>query len=156
MNSIEAPETLLWRESRIKIPYAWAAGETASRFFIEIRDRKKIFGTKCPSCDKVYCPPKKTCGDCFSNCGEWLEVGPDGEITGFTQALYEGGAHPVKNPVGGLILLRGASTAMLHLIGQCPLEELKIGMKVTPVFKENRQGNILDILHFIPAKQNHG
>jgi len=35
-------------EGRIKVPYSWQAGETASYFLMRLRDDQKIVGRKCP------------------------------------------------------------------------------------------------------------
>jgi hypothetical protein len=66
---LETVEPLVY-ESRIKVPYTWSVGEVGSRFLIELRDHKKIYGTKCPKCNTVYLPPEKTCGQCFLNLKE--------------------------------------------------------------------------------------
>ncbi|MBI4669955.1 MAG: hypothetical protein HY747_12400 [Elusimicrobia bacterium] len=177
-------------ESRIKIPYSWAAGETGSRFLIALRDQQKIMATRCPACHRVYCPPKKNCGDCFELCGEWLEVGPQGKLVSFTQALYSSPVHPLERPIYadnypqvqkiegegytphpalsplrgarekdvgnkpiyGLIKLEGADTAILHLISEARIEELKAGLIVEPVFRQERKGHILDIAYFRVSK----
>ncbi len=142
---------ILTHPSRIKVPYTWSAGETLSRFFKALRDEQKILGIRCPRCQKVYAPPKKTCGTCFVECSEWLEVGPSGTLLSFTQASYVSPAHRSSKPFFGLIRLDGADTAFFHLLGETNLQSLKIGIKVSPVFAEKRTGSILDILYFRAA-----
>jgi len=66
---LETVEPLVY-ESRIKVPYTWSVGEAGSRFLIELKDHKKIYGTECPKCNTVYLPPEKTCGQCFLNLKE--------------------------------------------------------------------------------------
>ena len=78
-------------------------------------------------------------------------MGPEGTLVAFTQARAPSPVHPVEQPIYGLILLSGAGTALLHLIGGSPLGNLKTGMKLTPVFREERKGSILDIEYFRPA-----
>ena len=51
----------------------------------------------------------------------------------------------------GVIKLDGASTGIVHLIGGVDLNKIKVGMKMEPVFKEKREGSILDIDYFKPA-----
>ncbi len=34
----------------VNLTFNYAAGETASRFLIALRDEKKIHGTRCPAC----------------------------------------------------------------------------------------------------------
>lgn len=139
---------ILTHPSRIKVPYTWSAGEALSRFFKALRDEQKILGSRCPQCRKVYVPPKKTCGICFIECLEWLEVGPSGTLVSFVQASYASPAHRSSKPLFGLIRLDGADTALLHLLGETNLQSLKIGMKVSAVFAEKRTGSILDIAYF--------
>jgi len=45
--------------SRIKLPYTWHAGKAGSRFYQELRDNRRIYGTKCPQCSWVYVPPRE-------------------------------------------------------------------------------------------------
>jgi uncharacterized OB-fold protein len=52
----------------------------------------------------------------------------------------------------GIILLDGASTGMVHFLGEVDSEEIKPGMRVEAVFKEERIGDILDIRYFRPVK----
>ena len=65
---------------------------------------------------------------------------------------YSEPIHPeVDAPlVYGVIQLDGADSGMTHLIGGIDPDAIEIGMRVTPVFIENRNGNILDIVYFKP------
>ena len=137
----------LVHESRIKVPYQWSAGVIGTKFFKAIRDDKNILGTRCDKCSRVYVPPVKTCGSCFSVCAKWVSVGPEGTIVSATQALYDSKAHPGSKPVFAVIKLDGADTNLLHLLAG-PLERVPIGSRVRAVFKEKRDAGILDILHF--------
>ncbi|MEK7747002.1 MAG: Zn-ribbon domain-containing OB-fold protein [Elusimicrobiota bacterium] len=139
-------------ESRIQVPYTWAAGETLSRFLRALRDEKKILATRCAACSRVYVPPRRSCGLCFAELADWLEVGPRGSLLSFTQALAPSRAHPLPRPLYGLIRLEGADTGLLHLLGEADLGELRAGMRVEPVFAEERIGSIMDIRCFRPAK----
>ena len=142
----------LVHESRIQVPYAWSAGATLTRFLKGLRDSKSILATRCPACRKVFVPPRRSCGTCFQDCAEWREVGPRGTLLSFTQALYDSAAHAKPRPIIGLIKLDGADTAILHLLYEARLEDLRIGTIVEPVFAAERSGAILDILHFRPAE----
>lgn len=39
---------------------------------------------------------------------------------------------------------------LVHLLGEVDLEQLRIGMRLQAVFKEERVGSILDIKYFKP------
>jgi uncharacterized protein len=59
--------------------------------------------------------------------------------------------HPRPAPlIYALIRLDGADTDLLHLLGGVSPEEVRIGMRVRAVFRDDRHGNILDIEHFAP------
>lgn len=135
------------------VPYTYAVGALGSRFFIELRDNKKIMGIRCPQCKLVYMPPRSVCGKCFSQLSEWVEVSDKGTILTYTVVNYKEATHPPDvNPpfVYGVVQLDGADTGITHLISGVDPEKVTIGMKVQAVFKEKREGNILDIKYFKP------
>ena len=136
---------------KIYIPDTYTAGAVGSRFLIELRDNKKIMGTKCPACDLVYVPARSVCKYCFGKLDQFVEVSDRGTLQTYTVACQQNGVQPVDPPIiYGIIQLDGASTAMVHMLGEVDLEELQIGMRVKAVFKEKRVGSILDIKYFKP------
>jgi len=140
-------------KSRISVPYHWWAGETASRFFIGLRDEQKIQGTRCAKCKKVFLPPRKTCPVCFTPNEEWVEISPRGTLLTYTVVRRQLASLPKKPPViYGLIKLEGADTAFLHILDKIRPEDVKIGMKVEARFAEKRSGTIFDIEYFKPLK----
>ncbi len=139
-------------KSGINIPYNWWAGDTASKFLIAIRDEKKIIGTKCGKCSRVFIPPRKTCPTCFTENSEWVDISDEGTVQAFTVVRRQLAALPKKVPVCyGLIKLEGADTALLHYLGEVDPENIKIGMRVKAKFAEKRDGNITDIDYFNPV-----
>ena len=155
---VEERDGLLVHQGVIRVPYTWAAGEVASRFYIGLRD-KKIYGIRCPACDVVFVPPKKVCHLCFDNLTEWVEVSDEGTLETFTIVHYnEPELHPMKAPFAyGIIKLDGADTGMVHLIGEADLNRIRKGMRLKAVFREKLEGNYLDIKYFKPIQRaNHG
>ena len=127
------------------------AGEMGSRFYIMLRDKKKIFGVRCPKCNKTFWPPRTTCVFCFSKLDELVEIGPYGTIETFTMVTYSEPVHPRKAPfIYGIVKLDGADAGMAHFIDEVDFDKIHIGMRVKPVFAEDRKGNILDIKYFKP------
>jgi hypothetical protein len=49
-----------------------------------------------------------------------------------------------------VIRLDGADTGMAHFLDEVDFDKVHIGMRVRPVFAEQRRGNILDIKYFKP------
>ena len=149
---LEETEALV-HSGRIKVPYKWQVGETGSHFLIAIRDEKKLLGTHCPRCDMVFIPPRKTCGRCFQTQMEWRELGQAGTLVTYTIPRYESDLHPLDPPFAyGIIKLDGADTGLTHLIGEFEESRLRTGMRLEAVFREDREGNILDIHYFRPTE----
>lgn len=135
----------------LKVPYRYSMGKITSRFFAEIRDHKKIMGIRCAKCKITYLPPRSTCGRCFSILKDWVEVSDQGTLETFTVVNYSTAVQPVPAPlIYGIVKLDGADTGLAHLIGEADPEKLHIGMRLKAVFKEERNGNMLDILYFKP------
>jgi uncharacterized OB-fold protein len=137
----------------LKVPYRYSMGATTSKFFIEIRDQKKILGIRCPKCKVVFVPPRSTCGRCFSPLDKWVKVSDQGTLQTYTIVHYPTPVQPAPTPlIYGIIKLDGADTGLTHLINEADYEKLRVGMRVRAVFKEERVGNMLDILYFKPVE----
>ncbi len=150
---LEGLEPVVVRQD-LKVPYRYSMGATTSRFFIEIRDNRRIMGIRCPQCDVVFVPPRTTCGRCFSQLQEWVEVGDTGTLETYTQVRYTTPVQPVAAPFYyGIIKLDGADTGLAHVVGGLKGQEPRIGMRVQAVFRENRKGNMLDIIYFMPVEE---
>ena len=153
---LEGLEPVVVRQD-LKVPYRYSMGATTSRFFIEIRDNRKIMGIRCPQCDVVFVPPRTTCGRCFSQLHEWVEVGNQGTLETYTQVRYTTPVQPAVAPFYyGIIKLDGADTGLAHLVGGLNGQEPCIGMRLQAVFREDRKGNMLDISYFKPVGEEKG
>lgn len=143
-------------DQRINANSRYYAGKAGSVFYISLRDEKKILGATCESCDITYYPPRTTCGKCFGVIDEnkMTELGPQGTLETFTRVTYSEPIHPKEAPyIYGIIKLDGASTGMAHFIDEVDEDKLEIGMRLEPVFLEDRNGNILDIKYFKPVTE---
>lgn len=151
---------LLKVKKTIESPYRWAVGEVGSKFFVALRDHQQILGLKCPSCGRVYVPPRQVCGPCFRQMNEWVEVQPEGVLEAFSIVNYQfndpdtGESRPIPY-VYGYIKLDGADTSMTHnLVFDPNLGQLRAGIRVRAVFSEHRVGAVTDISHFRPVGGN--
>lgn len=127
-------------ESRIKIPYRWPAGRAGGLFLSALRDEGRLVGLRCPSCRKVFVPPRPRCLTCKVACEEPVTVGPEGVVTTWTRR---------GDTVFILVTLDGADTALLHLLAKSA--EPQSGMRVRAVLAERRTGHIQDIQEFRPV-----
>jgi len=136
---------------KIKLTYKHVGGAYVERFFREIGKNQKIMGVKCPKCGKVYVPPKMVCFECFEKMEEWVEVGKQGTVKGFTVVTHSTPVMPLKPPFAyAIITLDGANTDLVHIIKESDPQKLKIGMRVEAVLKEKPRKRMLDIEYFKP------
>lgn len=139
----------------ISIPFSYAAGRTASRFLIELRDNQRILGMRCPECGRVWVCPQKICIHCFVELSEWVDLGVEGHLLGHTVVKKPKPHHPNVDPlIYGIIRLDGADNNLIHLIHCDDPDDLAVGIRVEAVFSEDRKAHILDIAHFRPVVAN--
>ncbi len=144
-----------------KAPKAWHGdlpvtsrytfGLGGERFFRAIKDEGKILGTHCPKCERTYVPGTIFCERCLGKLDEWIDVGTSGEVHTFT-LLYEdyNGSHRDEPEIVAFVSM--GDGGIVHRLGDIEPEDIEIGMQVEAVLKpkSERDGSILDILHFKP------
>jgi uncharacterized OB-fold protein len=141
-----------------KPEYLYSLGEL-SPFFREIIENKRLHATKCPSCAKVWMPPRGHCSDCYEKT-EWVPITGEGTVVSCTYCYYMG---PGIDLIGyldlpyvfALVHLDGTDTYMYHGVkpkGQA-MGEVKVGTRVKCVFREERKGTIGDF-YFVPVELN--
>jgi uncharacterized OB-fold protein len=136
---------------QIYIPNQYSAGAVGSRFLTELRDRKRIMGTRCPDCNRVYVPARSICGECSRRLKDWVRVSDKGTLLTYTVCHETNPVQPAEAPViYGIVQLDGADTGLVHMLGEVEPEQLRVGMRVEARFKEEREASILDIKYFKP------
>lgn len=142
------------------IPYVQSAGDHASRFFRELKEKGRIMGTRCPSCKKVLIPPRAFCERCFVPTGEWVQVADEGTVEAFSINYMQYEGLPKPPYAIAFVHLEGADTNLMHFLGGVDLKDpkkatrkLKVGTRVKAVWKEKgkREGRMTDIRYFKPV-----
>ena len=137
-----------------KPEYLYSLAEL-SRFFREIINNKRLLGSKCPKCGKVWMPPRGHCPDCYE-VTRWVPLSGKGTVMACTYCYFIGMGGDLLRYldlpyVYALIKLDGADTYMPH--GVKPKEqkmgEIHTGTRVKAVFREERRGTIADF-YFVP------
>ncbi len=116
-------------KSPVHLEYTVTPGLVLSRFLAGVVEGR-LLGRRCPSCTKIYVPPKGACPTCGIPCVEEVAVSDGGTLTTFciVNVPFEG--QTMKLPyVYGSILLDRADLPLLHLI-QAPADEVRMGMRV--------------------------
>lgn len=117
-----------------------------SKFFKGLID-KKLYGTKCPKCGTVYCPPRAHCWnpECRVEETEWIELPLRGKVHTFSVMLFSADAFLEMLPfILGYVQIEGAHTALPIQI-EAPPTEVFIGQEVEIKFRDNRKGELMDI-----------
>jgi len=117
-----------------------------SKFFKGLIDRK-LFGTKCPQCGTVYCPPRVHCWNplCRVAEAEWVELPQRGKVHTFSVMLFSADAFLEMLPfVLSYVQLDGAHTALPIQIVAAPTD-IFVGQEVKIRFREERKGDLMDI-----------
>jgi len=140
-------------KGKIELEYEWSMGKAGSRFFTEIRDNKHIMGTKCRQCGRVLVPPRIFCEECFVDDMEWILLPSTGRLVTFGESYFSISGEKLKDAwMLGIVRIDGADGGLLHHINECRPEDLEIGMPMEIVYKDEREGNIMDIKYFRPLK----
>ena len=146
---------LLTVHSRTDVEQAfrYSAGRYLSRFLVEMRDKARIIGVKCPKCHTVYAPPKEICDPCYAEMTEAVEVGPQGTIRNFTilRAPFVDPETGVTRPVPyafGNVQLDGAGSLIQNYLLAEDDSKIRVGARVEIEFHDERSGNMRDIKGF--------
>jgi hypothetical protein len=85
---------------------------------------------------------------------DWVELSDTGTLLTYTVTRYAvPDIQPQQPPFAlGIIKLDGASTGLVHLLGEIDLNHISVGLRVKAVFREVREGNYLDIKYFKPLR----
>lgn len=134
---------------RVPVRHRYTPGVAGETFFVALRDRGVILGSRCGRCDFVYVPARLFCERCFDELEPDTEVGHGGELVSFTIGFVGIDGEPLEEPVTlGLVRLDGADAVLCHVVLDVGDEPLEIGERVELVVRppDERTGSISDIV----------
>jgi hypothetical protein len=147
----DADVEVLGESAELEFPYQHSTGPVIGRFLTEMRDNRRLYGMRCSACAIVQVPPQDYCERCGGALDGWHPVGPDGVLTTFAVVHRAHEGHPLPIPFAyALIRLDGADSEMLHVLRAADYGALRAGLRVRPVWRDERAGAIVDIDHFAP------
>ena len=114
----------------------------------------RLLGQRCPTCQKVYVPPRSACPADGTPTTDEVELPDKGTVTTFCIVNVPFLGQKITPPyVSAYVLLDGADIAFLHLILDIPAEEVRMGMRVEAVWKPREEWGttIENISHFRPT-----
>jgi uncharacterized OB-fold protein len=135
----------------LEYPYTRTTGPIMGPFLTGLRDGR-ILGSRVG--ERVLCPPVEYDSDTGATVGpeHLVEVGPAGEVTGWTWVAEPTSKHPFGHPFAfAQIRLDGADTTMLHAVDAGSIDAMSTGMRVVARFADDRHGAVTDV-HFVPGE----
>ena len=139
--------------SPVHLSYDFAASPEESAFFRGLAEGR-ILGQRCPTCHKVYVPPRGACPVDGVPTTDEVELPDRGMVTTFCIVNVPFLGQKIEPPyVSAYVLLDGADIAFLHLILGVDAADVRMGMRVQAVWKPRDQWGttIENISHFEPT-----
>jgi len=137
----------------IHLRYEHYASPEESRYLRALA-QGRLIGQRCPSCRKVYVPPRGACPTCGVPTSDDVAVADTGTITTFCIVNVPFPGQRTKPPyVHAAVLLDGADIPFQHLILGCPADQVRMGMRVRAVWRprEDWGPTPQNISHFEPT-----
>ncbi|MFD9847397.1 Zn-ribbon domain-containing OB-fold protein [Streptomyces parvus] len=119
-----------------RLDYVHTPGRAQSAYIKALEERRTV-GERCPACRKVYVPPRGACPTCGVATAEQVEVGPRGTVTTFCIVNIKAKNLDIEVPyVYAHIALDGADLALHGRIAGIPYDQVRMGLRVEPVWSE--------------------
>lgn len=139
--------------SPVRLAYDYAASPEETKFFNGLAEGK-IFGQRCPVCEKVYVPPRGACPVDGVPTTDEVELPDRGTVTTYcvVNVPFQGQTIPIPY-VSAYVLLDGADIAFLHLILDIDAADVRMGMRVEAVWKPREEWttDLNNIKYFRPT-----
>lgn len=126
-----------------RLDYVHTPGRAQSAYLTALEGHRTV-GERCPDCRKVYVPPRGACPTCGVATVEQVEVGPRGTVTTFCivniKAAHTANLDLEVPYVYAHIALDGADLALHGRIAGIPYDQVRMGLRVEPVWTGAGQG----------------
>jgi uncharacterized OB-fold protein len=134
--SIQGVEQVRSVRTPAALDYEFTAGEATTRFLRGIKE-KRIMGERAPG-GKVYVPSRGADPQLGVPTAEQVELPHVGTLTSFCVVNVAFYGQGMEIPyTSGLIMLDGADLPLMHLIQECPVDEVRIGMRLEAVWVDD-------------------
>ena len=135
--SLQGVEAVRSVRTPARLDYEFTAGDASSRFLKGIT-QKKIFGQRATPESRVYVPPRGADPELGATTPIEVEVAQVGTVTSFCMVNVAFYGSVMELPyTSALILLDGADLSIMHLIQEIPADEVRIGMRVEAVWRDD-------------------
>jgi uncharacterized OB-fold protein len=114
---------------------------TEAKYFWDAAAQQKLVMQRCKDCHAWVWTPRPSCNECGSEKIEWTPMSGKGEVYSFTvirQIAGRAASQAFKNDIPYVVAwvdLNEGPRLITNIIG-CPVEDVKLGMKVAVVFEQ--------------------
>ncbi|WP_394618429.1 Zn-ribbon domain-containing OB-fold protein [Lentzea sp. JNUCC 0626] len=137
----------------VNLHYTHSASPTEDPFLRGLMEGR-LLGQRCPSCEKVYFPPRPACPTDGVPTTDQVELADHGTITTYCVVNVPFLGQRIPPPyVSAYVLLDGADIPFLHLLLGVAPEDVRMGMRVEAVWKPREEWGptMQNIDHFKPS-----
>jgi uncharacterized OB-fold protein len=148
--------------------YRWKAPAALLDEFIKALGEKRLLGSLCTECGRVYLPPREICSRCFRKIDAKTVVSNFGTLLGFLvsppiqkgkviiagmDAVEMGWLKEGEEVIIGIVNFDGTSSKILLPVLNVKPKDVFVDMRVKAVFAEKPKGTLGDLLGVEPAIQ---
>jgi uncharacterized OB-fold protein len=114
----------------IRLDYTYTPGTSPSQFLRGMKEGRMI-GRRCPSCSKVYVPPRGSCPMCGVEFAGEVEVADTGTLVTFAVVNVNFANRVIDLPyVSGEVRFDGSDTTSMVLVQGISVDQVRMGMRV--------------------------
>lgn len=120
-----------------QLDFTYTPGQASSAYLRGITE-KRILGARVEPGTRVYVPPRGADPQLGRPTTEFLEVAHRGTLVSFcvVNVSFYGGTQEIPY-VTGLIKLDGSDLPIMHLVQECPVDEVRVGMRLEAVWVDD-------------------
>jgi len=151
--SNEEREPLKSITTPVRVAYTYTPGIAATKYLRGL-EKGKLIGGVCDSCGRVYIPMRGACPRCGVPTSNEVELADKGTIVTLTVVRVPSENIQVDLPYCvANIKLDGADISLTGLIQECEMEDVRIGMRVQAVWKDESEWGLTseNIKHWKPT-----
>lgn len=151
----EARDPVKVLNTPVVLDYVYSPGLAQDRFLRAIK-QGRLLGQGCEECGRVYIPSRGSCPRCAKPTTREVEVKDTGTVVTYSVVRVPSENIEVQLPYcAANILLDGADITTTALIQECPMEDIRIGMRVQAVWrpKEEWDYTLSNIKYFKPLDE---
>jgi uncharacterized protein len=129
----------------LEFPYSRTLGPTIGAFAAGLREQRLLAARTTGG--RVLMPPVEYDPETSDATEpELIEVGPEGVVESWSWVPEPSGRQPFDRPFAfAMIRVDGTDTGMIHVLTAESPDQISTGMRVRPVWREERTGRIDDI-----------